>query len=185
MTGAAPPMLARALGAEWARLAPAVRDLHDVVAPRRFSGRVDVVRGTSPLARLACAVFSLPPDGLDQPLTLLIRPDGPGERWERRFGTRGFVSRQRTAGAMRTAERVGIVTAVQALRVEAGALHQSPAGCRVLGVPLPRWLGPRATARETDRGGVYRFEVDVELPFGGRLVAYSGSLVPGACPQPS
>lgn len=180
------PLLARALGpAAWARLAPAVRDLHDVSAPRRFAGRVDVVRGARRPARIACALFGLPPAGIDQPLSLAIRPDGAGELWERRFGSRRFATRQRPAGPMRTAERVGVASAVQALRVEDGALLQSTAGFRVLGVPLPRGLRPMATARETGADGVYRFDVAIDLPAFGRLVAYRGWLAPEACPQGS
>jgi hypothetical protein len=51
-------------------------------------------------------------------------------------------------------------------------------GARWCGVPLPRLLTPRFTARISAPELLYRFEVSIELPFGGRLIRYAGWLAP-------
>ena len=41
---------------------------------------------------------------------------------------------------------------------------------------LPRWLAPRLSAWEGEADGLYEFEVEIRLPFFGRLIRYAGRL---------
>ena len=49
-------------------------------------------------------------------------------------------------------------------------------GMRCCGVPLPRALWPQIAATETERDGVFCFDVEIGLPGIGRLVRYRGWL---------
>jgi hypothetical protein len=51
-------------------------------------------------------------------------------------------------------------------------------GGRIIGLPLPGWLGPRIRARAFDRDGEYRFSVVVAHAWFGVMVAYAGRLNP-------
>ena len=57
-------------------------------------------------------------------------------------------------------------------------------GWGVLGLPLPKYLGPRVHARADDRDGGYRFSVAVLHPWVGLLFAYRGELVVGLIDRP-
>ncbi|MDX2157642.1 MAG: DUF4166 domain-containing protein [Hyphomicrobiaceae bacterium] len=174
-----PPLYQRVLGSGFDRLPPCVRSLHDVSAPAQWSGRADVERGRSPLSRLLAKAFALPPDGRDQVLTVVFRPDGDGEVWERRFGPSRFVSYQSDAGGGRIHETVGAarLTLQPGLGGD-GSLSLAQVGMQIASVPIPKLLRPQIVTREWDAEGRYRFEVEVCAPGLGPLVAYRGWLQP-------
>lgn len=173
------PLYRRLLGDRFETLPPQVRSLHDLVGPSTWSGRADVVRGTSFASRLIAGLFRLPPDGLDQPIAVTFEPRGDGERWVRAFGRRTFPSIQRAVDG-ELVETVGPVSLTMTLvcRDEALSLHVRRA--RALGLPLPRTLTPVIRTRETELDGRYHFEVEAVMPLFGRLIVYRGWLVPSA-----
>ena len=75
------PLYCRLLGAQFDQLPDQVRDLHNVMSAARWSGRADVVRGSSIAARLIATLFGLPPEGSDQALTVTFEPSGDAEVW--------------------------------------------------------------------------------------------------------
>ena len=79
-----PALYNRVLGADFDQLPQAVRILHDLTAPTVWTGRVDVYRGGSRLARLAGRLMGLPPAGYGMPLHVTFTPDG---KW---FATAGW-----------------------------------------------------------------------------------------------
>ena len=165
----------RVLGADLERLAPLVRSLHDRVGTHEWSGRSDVARGTTFVARILCAVMRLPPPGADQTLTVTFETDAGGETWIRRFGAHAFRSRQVERGG-RIAERIGGITFLFDPVVEGADLRLRLVEQRVLGVPVPGPLMPQIVTRESEAGGRYHFEVEARLPLVGLLVAYRGWL---------
>lgn len=173
------PLFRRALGADWERLAPEVRALHDVEDVRRWSGRCEIERGRG-LLRLAGWLAGFPPAGTDVPVTVTMARQDGGEVWMRDFGRHRFRSvcgPSTRPGHSR--ETVRGVCAEMALRVERGRLHLALVGAWWLGVPLPRMVRPVSEAMEWGAAGRYRFDVSVGAPFGlGCLVRYRGWLEP-------
>ncbi len=171
------PLYRRALGARFAALSPMVRALHDVEGVRVWSGRADVSRGTSAIAKLLAAMFALPPDGPDQPLSVHFEPRGSSEAWVRRFA-RGVFRSTQSEGAGDLVERVGPVRFGFALDTADGELRLRLKTLHVLGLYVPRILHPRIETREYDEGGRYRYDVASYLPWGALLVRYAGWLEP-------
>jgi hypothetical protein len=64
-----------------------------------------------------------------------------------------------------------------AMAVDGSRVHLILRGWSLFGIPLPRSLGPRATAYETIQDGRFRFHVEIGLPWGALVVRYRGWLV--------
>jgi Domain of unknown function (DUF4166) len=165
----------RLLGQDFERLPPAVRALHDVREATTWVGRADVVRGSTSAARLVATLFGLPPAGADQPLRVTFTPDDATEQWVRVFGDKRFVSTQSAVGAV-LHERVGPCVLHMTLQQEADGLGLTLQSARLLGVPLPKFLLPQISTRESDRDGRYHFDVAAHVPLFGLLVHYVGWL---------
>jgi Domain of unknown function (DUF4166) len=163
------------LGALFDVLPVRVREVHDVTETSVWLGRADVECGPSWIARAVATLFSLPPDGSNQPLRVRFEPGGGREAWTRAFGTRKFRSVQFQSDEW-LAERVGAVTLLSALEASPDGLALRLRGVHVLGIALPRWLHPCVRTFETERDGRYRFEVEAHLPLVGLLVRYAGWL---------
>jgi hypothetical protein len=169
------PLYRRLLGPRFEDLPRRVRELHDLDRLSTWEGRAGVERGRSALARLAAALFSLPPEGPDQPLRVTFAASGAAEIWARQFGKALFRSVQyESRGLLR--ERVGPSTFVFMPLASAGGLALRLDGFRLFGVPLPRLLHPAVRTFECERDGRYCFEVEAKLPLLGLLVRYSGWL---------
>jgi hypothetical protein len=166
------------LRSRWSELAPEVRAFHRG-GRVRATGRADVSRGAGLLARLACAVFRLPPAGRDIPLQIALEPAGSGEIWTRRYGASVMRSRQ-WAGPGGAApllyEALGPVVFVSALEVVDGGLRLAPRRWFCLGLPLPLALGPKVEATEGARDGRYVFDVALSHASTGLIVHYRGWL---------
>jgi hypothetical protein len=171
-----PPALYRTLLGDRFELLPArVRELHDLTEATDWIGRADVERGRSWFARALAALFSLPPHGCDQPLSVSFTPDNGREVWMRRFGARTFRSVQFEWNGL-LAERIGMSCLMSALQASPEGLGLRLEKVRVLGMPLPRSLHPRVRTFESEQDGRYRFEAEAHLPLIGLLVRYTGWL---------
>lgn len=174
------PLFRHVLGSAFARLPASVQASHEVTAVTVFSGRAEVCRGSSPLARLIAVVFRFPVATPDVAVTVTkTRTDsgerGCGEIWERCFGRRRFRSRLAERGGRMT-ERFGPFVFALDLTVCEGELHYPVVSGRVFGLPVPRALLPVSRAREFERDGMFHFDVSMYTPFGGLIVRYRGSL---------
>lgn len=170
-------VLEAAAGPGFGRLPLAIREMHGGTAPREAIGRGDIGRGAGLLARSIAAIARLPLEGRDQMLRVRFLPDRRGERWVRRFGARGFTSRLSLEHGLLVERVYGLAVLMRAEADEAG-LSLVLIGARWCGVPLPRFLTPRFTARIRAPERLYRFEVCIELPIGGQLIRYAGWLAP-------
>jgi len=174
------PIYRRVLGTAFDALPPSVKQLHGDPSARRWSGTARVERGKGLAGRLLAALLGFPESGNDVPVTVAFKPENGGELWTRTFGARSFRSLQ-TCGSGRNrhllVERFGIASFALAL-VEGDRLYLVPRRWSVLGVPMPGLLLPRGSSFETERDGRFRFDVTIDLPWVGLVVAYNGLLSP-------
>jgi len=156
-------------------LPPAVRAVHDSSRERAFTGRCDIDRGRSLMARVIGAATRLPRAGRDVPVRVTIRRDAHFETWTREFAGRSMRSVLRARGTC-LEERLGAATFRFALHADGAGIRWDLVGVHALGIPLPvAWFrGVRASEGVLD--GRYRFDVRAELPVIGLLVHYRGHL---------
>ena len=166
----------------WADLPPAIRAMHDLPEGGRVTaeGRVDVDRGSNPLALLIAAVIGFPGAQKDGHVRVDFERRNGVETWTRTFGNQSFTSRQ-LAGQGRDAalavEAFGPIGCGMAPVVEDGKLLLIPRRWTVFGLGLPAWLFPRIEAREEqDAEGRFRFHVDISHPLTGPIILYRGWL---------
>jgi Domain of unknown function (DUF4166) len=170
------------LGAEFARLPAAVRQVHAARAPLRTAGRADVTAATSAMARLVCWFAGLPKPGRAIETAVVFTSDGKGgEHWQRQFGERRYQStivagNGRDAGLL--VERFGLFDLKFRLTPRDDGLHWALAGGRFVGLPLPRWSVPYVDGLESTDGARFTFDIDVTFPVIGWLVHYRGWLIP-------
>jgi hypothetical protein len=128
-------------------------------------------------------MVGFPSAGANQPITVTLTARDGGEHWLRGIGARSFSSRQH-AGTGRSrwlvCETFGPVAVDMALVWEeaSGALRYVVRRWRFFGVPMPLWLGPRASACERADGDGFMFDVSVAHPLTGLIVRYAGRLAP-------
>jgi hypothetical protein len=167
------------LGAEFDGLAPVLRRFHGRSEGGRACGRLRVVRGRGPLARFVGLCIGAPAHGDDVPVDMSVSVADGRELWIRSFAGSPLVTRQWREGT-RLAEALGPSTCLFDLEREGEAMVFVQRGCRLLGIPLPRWLSPRIRARvEPSPAGDDAWHVDVEIaaPFIGTIIGYSGIMV--------
>ncbi|HEY0411670.1 MAG TPA: DUF4166 domain-containing protein [Allosphingosinicella sp.] len=174
------PLYARVMGAAFGALPPAVRDMHDFGRDAGAAGEGRVERGRGPLARLLAAAMRFPPKGV-WPLHVAFAERGGAETWTRDFGGHRFSSALSQDGN-RVVERFGPLRFAFDLPSGPEGLEMRLHGWSAFRIPLPRFLAPRISAREWEEDGRFRFAIAAALPMVGRIVSYSGWLVPAPAP---
>lgn len=170
------PLFEAFLGEDLEHLPAQVRRLHDVPAPRRWTGRAKVTRGASLWARTIAAAFGFPPATDDTPVTVTMTPQDEGELWERQFGDKTFWSFLKVKDGQMT-ERFGPLTFTLGLHVAGGQLHFPVISGRLGPIPFPKAFLPISIAREYEEDGRFHFDVALQAPFTGALmVHYQGWL---------
>ena len=178
------PLYARVLGDAWERLPAAIRTLHGEGGAHEVRGEARVERGRG-LAALAARIARFPPPSDRVPLHVIFDSRPGGERWERRFGTHPMTSFQwqgRGAADGLLGERMGAARIDMALVENGGRLEFVMRGWRLLGIPMPRFLGPTLTSREEETIDGVRFLVEIGHPLTGMVVRYAGT---HAVPRPA
>jgi hypothetical protein len=169
-----PPLYARAMGAAFETLPPAVRELHDFCADAGACGEAVVTRGRGPIVRLLARLMGFPPEGR-WPLHVGFAERGGAEAWSRDYG--GHI--MKSALSLRpggVTERFGPIRLAFDLLPHPHGLDMRLAGWSVLRIPLPRFLAPRILATEREREGRFHFDVSAALPLVGPVVHYRGWL---------
>jgi hypothetical protein len=174
-----PSLYRRVLGGAYGAMSQAGQRLHDG-AGETWSGRCSVEGPVNLAGRLVARLFALPPAAADAPIEVDFVVRGGRETWIRRVGSRTMRSEQ-YIGSRRPAgwivERFGPFAFDLAVPVKDGRLELVMAGMRFGGMPLPRFCWPLVKAVETgDEEGRFRFDVEIGLPWIGRLVRYRGFL---------
>ena len=173
-----PTLYQAVLGPEFARLAPVLRGFHGEPEGGRAHGRLRVVRGAGLLARFAGWCIGAPAAGEGVSVDMHVEVRGERERWTQSFAGAPMITRQWREGD-RLIEALGPSALVFALERDGEAMLFRQRGCRVLGIPLPRWLSPaieaRASASERGRDS-WAIAVEIRLPAIGLVVGYSGTM---------
>ena len=175
-----PTLFQTVLADRWADLSPEVQSLHGVQDVESFSGKAQVTRGDSLIARLIAWLFGFPTAADETPVTVTKMRIGAGEIWERNFGGRVFRSYCKPADSpYRFRERFWLFNFEMDLPVEDGGLRLPVRRGWLLGILLPRFLLPKSESREYALNGVFHFDVALSAPFGGGLIVrYRGHLQP-------
>lgn len=175
-TGLPPPLYERVMGARYASLPEAVREMHRIYADGGASGEAVVERGKGITARFIAWIMRFPPAGTHSLHVAFTERDGV-ETWTREFGPHGFTSCLSERGG-RLVERFGPLRFRFDLPSDDEGLAMEMVGWSCLGIPLPMALAPRSRAREWQEGGRFRFDVPIALPLVGLVVHYTGWLEP-------
>ena len=169
-----------ALGrAAYRALPPLVREFHDRTGPAIWTGRADIDGKQSLVPRVVRRLIGLPEPGRNIAVRVAASRAGTQEIWSRTFADRSFSSRLQQGEPGHVIEIVGALAFDLALTPGATGLVFQLARCRLAGISLPRWLAPRAWAREYQDGRArFAFEISLSLPVFGLLVRYRGWLLP-------
>ena len=151
-----------------------IRRAHEV--PLRARGEVDVRWSARPLSRLLARVMRLPPEGAAMPLRLVVRRSRTGRVvYDRSFGAFHLRTLQDAAGGL-LREKAGAAEFCFRLEADEARLVYRTARCRLLGVPLPRWMAARTTATIEPFGEGWRAKIEVEMPGLGRICEYEARM---------
>ncbi|WP_342150873.1 DUF4166 domain-containing protein [Methylorubrum sp. SB2] len=181
MSGPGGTLYRAILGPALKALPAPVRALHAGTGTRRLTGSARVRRGSGLPARLLCALFRFPETADDVPVSVTFAPEPRGERWTRIIGRKTVVSFQ-SAGTGRDrgllVERFGLAAFALALIPDGDRLRFVPRRWSVLGLPMPGFLLPTGESFETERDGLFAFDITVQVPLVGLVVTYRGTLAP-------
>ncbi len=168
------PLYARVMGERFARLAPPVAAIHNVLRDSGASGRAVVLRGRGILARMIATAMRFPVDG-DHDLHVAFSENDGVERWIRDFSGRRFSSHLSQGGAC-LVERFGPLRFRFDLPNEGNGLRMVMRGWSCAGLSLPLALAPQTDAREWAEDGRFHFDVPIAMPLIGPIVRYRGWL---------
>ena len=174
----ATPLFEAALGADWANQPKEWRAAHDLFDRQRLTGEAEVIRGTSPLAKLIAALFRFPKATPKTPVEVTMERQGETELWTRRFGPSTFRSRLSPAQPGHLHEAFGPFTFEMALPVRAGRMSMPVRRAWCCGIPIPRPLLPRSETEEFVQEGQFHFDARLTAPLAGWIVHYKGQLAP-------
>ena len=176
------PVYEKVMGSAYARLHPAISELHRTGEGRLFRGECDVTRGRNPLSHIVAAVMGFPKSGSAVPVSVTVTPDAQGEVWVRDFAGQKFQSHHSLGTdkwARHITERFGPIRIRMAILEEDGKMRIQTRGWSIFGLPLPSFLKPGGDVYETqDAQGRFVFHVDLKAPLFGRLCKYHGWLEP-------
>lgn len=173
------PLFARLLGSAWDQLPAELRSAHCFDHNMSLRGRAEVERGSGRLGRWLADLFGFPRAGSDIEVEVDMQRCAEGERWQRCFAGRRFLShlsapQGRWRGLL--CERFGPWRFAIALVWENHRLRYVVRHWALLGLPLPSRWAPRGDSFEEICAGRFHFDVEIALPLVGRLVRYRGWL---------
>ncbi|MEO5774074.1 MAG: DUF4166 domain-containing protein [Sphingomicrobium sp.] len=172
------PLYRRVLGPAFDALPDAVRGLHYVNRDAGAAGEGRVERGRGLAARALARAMGMPPEG-SWPLHVAFAERDGVETWTRDFGGHRFTS-ELSGRAGELIERFGPIRFHFTLPAGERGLSMTLTRWTLFGVLMPRRLAPAIVAREWEEDGRFRFDVAVAMPLAGRIVRYTGWLMP--CP---
>lgn len=168
-------------GAAFARLHPQLQALHREGG--RLTGPVTFEVGRGPgglLGRALLRRLGIDPASGPHSLTVDIRHVDGALRWARRFddgpeATTWFRPHGRWPSGDWT-ERAGPLELTLDVDIAEGGWRWRPRRYRLFGWPLPSRLCPRIAAGKRIVEAHYRFDVSIDLPLIGRVLAWGGAL---------
>ena len=167
------------LGDAFDALPPEIKAMHGAAASAR--GRADITRGTTPLAKLICALSHVPNSGRDVVIETSFEPIEGGERWTRRFDGEAFQTDMlidHSAGQPQLCEKFGPFLFRLRMIAHGDGVDLIPESVSLWGAPLPKFLCPEAVGLERVKDGRYHFDVSVRFPLAGEILSYAGWIEP-------
>ena len=166
------------LGPDYENLPRAVRDFHDHKAAHvqgtAFSGGA-----SHALARLLRRVFGFPAIADTLAVDIWLAQENGRDVWRRRFGDRRFSSSFHVNADGTLDEKFGPFRFAFRLRVEGDRMYWDFERWGVMGLGLPKALGPTISTYETEAAdGSFEFYSHADFPLIGRLVHYHGTVRP-------
>ncbi len=163
------------LGDAFHQLAPMLQRFHtEMELP--WHGKVQVIWNPRPALRQFLKLGGLPRETASQPITVCVTEANNSEIWKRQFGKQVMASRQKISKDS-IQEGFGPVALILDTFVDKGALIQTCLRSRLLGIPLPRPLEFRVTAREWEQDECFHFDVGIAWA-NVSLIRYVGWLRP-------
>ncbi len=160
---------------EWHGLAPGVR--RSLCVPLTATGSLSVFRASQGIAGRLGRLMKLPESGEDVPVTLQLEQEGRNVKWTRVFGSMPLTTIQ-TVRNKAFIERTGPFLLVFVVGVEGESIRFRQIGLRVLGIPVPIWMGPRVQGRAQpgpdDQS--WHIEVDIRHDWFGDVCRYHGMM---------
>ncbi|MBK8083128.1 MAG: DUF4166 domain-containing protein [Devosia sp.] len=172
------PLYRRILGEDFDRMPEVTRRLHRGRPAVVATGEALLAPAETRLGRFLARRFGLPVMEGRVPARVVIESRGGREHWTRVFDRTPMRSTMSAAGEGLIEEQFGALAVTMRLVSRPDGLDMVPVSARWHGIPLPKALLPLVKAEErVDAGGRHRFDVEISVPFAGRLVAYRGYLV--------
>ncbi|MBX3436671.1 MAG: DUF4166 domain-containing protein [Planctomycetaceae bacterium] len=159
----------------FARLHPALQQLHGSSATLTATGQVDIQHGATVPAKCIARLMRLPAGGREVPLCLKVKRSPGGEHWSRSFPQRELVSRQ-TRCRHGLHESFRMMSFDFGLCVVEGNLKIESTRFYLLGLPMPRRFAPHVSAVEWGENGGWRVHVEIQMAGIGLLLRYSGRM---------
>lgn len=156
---------------------------HTAIGHHEFEGEAEVIRGKNIILQALATLLRLPPTS-KVPVKLVIEKQGLGESWARYFGKSFFSTvlyldekKETAEDGFYLRERFGPLCFGIVLTVEDKTVVWSIDRWWFFHIPLPKFFAPRSKTKEfVDDEGRYAFDIDLSVPFLGRLIAYRGWL---------
>jgi uncharacterized protein DUF4166/saccharopine dehydrogenase-like protein len=177
------PLYRKILGEAFDQLPPRLRALHDFQGQQVWPGKSIVTRGKGTIAHLLAKVFGFPSSAAGTDVEVTLTSGKTEETWQRKFGDKTFSSRQSEGKGRNTSllvEKFGPVSVSLALVVQDDRLNLVPRRWSFWGIPLPKFLLPTGKSFEAEKEGLFHFNVTIQAPLVGLIVAYQGWLKPSA-----
>lgn len=171
----------------WDSLPEEIRRTHKVWDQEILEGSSSVERGTNIVSRAVCTFLGFPNESESVPVKVTkTRGSGMLETWKRDFGGSVVTSYLQPGGPETPLGTLYESFTPFTLQLR---LHMQRQACGRLALkydivkgwafgflPLPTWILPTSNISEYVQDGVFHFDVDITLPFFGRMVRYRGSL---------
>lgn len=167
------------LGSAFDTLPEKVRELHSTASASQWSGTAKVKRGKGILANIICACVGFPKTADKIPVEVEVTSQGNHERWVRMFNGKAFSSLLKCGehkNDFLLIESFGILDFAVALVTEDDKLYFVPRRWSCFGVTLPNFLLPRGRSYETEKEGLFCFNIEIKAPLIGLIVSYKGTL---------
>lgn len=163
------------MGDQFELLAPELQLFHGRLGYYKFSGSCVIEGPTKLLARGLHRLLGLPRTSTERPLSFDLQLSRAWEKWERHFPTGVMTSVLEFDGA-HIVERLGPARLIFTPVRDGQSLSLKLERFTVLGIPCPSFLFPRVKADERGEDGRVHFDIAVDAPLIGKLVAYRGHL---------
>ncbi|KCV81237.1 hypothetical protein ATO10_13689 [Actibacterium atlanticum] len=166
---------ANLLGTQLSELPPACQALHRNYGS--WAGTITVETTRAPVLRTLLRLSGLPKAVQNAPFRFTSERDKDHDIWTRQIGDHITVSRLWADDSGQLCEQLGPMRATSQVQANATGIQLKIQRMWLLRLPLPAWLAPKVSTRESQVDGQYHFDVMIRVPItGGPLVRYHGHI---------